>query len=251
MLNGSVEGRCHARNFNAIIPQHQLLGGNNSMRNIEMVKASRKMRKAGRRGTRRVVKRGGSRKMTRRSRSRSRGGCWSGGSHAGIDDMSMEAASKLSLAQGGDYQTIHSKQHGGMAPVGYTGVLDDSLRASARIAVLDQSVGAIQGMSDQSGGGRRKKAKKTMKAKKSKKAKKTMKAKKSKNAKKIAHKFIMAMLKNLRKKQRGGSTHALTQAQDYSAPGMLLSPAAEARALAGMNPEWKLATDPSAFAPKM
>lgn len=202
-----------------------------------MVKASRKMRKAGRRGTRRVVKRGGSRKMTRRSRSR--GGCWSGGSHAGIDDMSMEAASKLSLAQGGDYQTIHSKQHGGMAPVGYTGVLDDSLRASARIAVLDQSVGAIQGMSDQSGGGRRKKAKKTMKAKK------------SKNAKKIAHKFIMAMLKNLRKKQRGGSTHALTQAQDYSAPGMLLSPAAEARALAGMNPEWKLATDPSAFAPKM
>jgi len=32
---------------------------------------------------------------------------------------------------------------------------------------------------------------------------------------------------------------------------MLLSPADEARALGGMNPEWKLATDPTAFAPKM
>jgi hypothetical protein len=50
---------------------------------------------------------------------------------------------------------------------------------------------------------------------------------------------------------RGGFAYALSQAQDYSAPGMLLSPAGEARALAGMNPEWKLATDPSAFAPKL
>lgn len=235
------------------------------MRNIEMVKASRKMRKAGRRGTRRVVKRGGARKMTRRSRSRSRsrGGCWSGGSPASVNDMSMEAASKLSLAQGGDYQNIHSKQHGGMAPVGYTGVLDDSLRASARIAVLDQSVGAIQGMSDQSGGGRIKNIKKSMKAllrrvkntKKSTKAfllrgfKAIRKVLKAKKGKKSTRKNTMAM--RMRKKQRGGSTHALTQAQDYSAPGMLLSPAAEARALAGMNPEWKLATDPSSFAPKM
>jgi len=53
------------------------------------------------------------------------------------------------------------------------------------------------------------------------------------------------------RRMRGGFAYALSQAQDYSAPGMLLSPAGEARALAGMNPEWKLATDPSAFAPKM
>jgi len=53
------------------------------------------------------------------------------------------------------------------------------------------------------------------------------------------------------RRMRGGFAYALSQAQDYSAPGMLLSPAGEARALAGMNPEWKLATDPSAFAPKL
>jgi hypothetical protein len=66
----------------------------------------------------------------------------------------------------------------------------------------------------------------------------------------------MAMLKKLNKKrragskrQRGGAAYALTQAQDYSAPGMLLSPSAEARALGGMNPEWKLASDPTSFVP--
>lgn len=57
--------------------------------------------------------------------------------------------------------------------------------------------------------------------------------------------------KKATRRMRGGFAYALSQAQDYSAPGMLLSPAGEARALAGMNPEWKLATDPSAFAPKM
>jgi hypothetical protein len=64
------------------------------------------------------------------------------------------------------------------------------------------------------------------------------------------------MLKKLtkklsRKKQRGGMPYALTQAQDYSTPGMLLSPSAERAALGHMNPEWKLAADPSSFAPKM
>ena len=63
-------------------------------------------------------------------------------------------------------------------------------------------------------------------------------------------KKLMAKKRGTRR-MRGGFAYALSQAQDYSAPGMLLSPAAEARALAGMNPEWKLATDPSAFAPKM
>ena len=68
--------------------------------------------------------------------------------------------------------------------------------------------------------------------------------------------MTMKMMKKMMGKRgtrrmRGGFAYALSQAQDYSAPGMLLSPAGEARALAGMNPEWKLATDPSAFAPKM
>jgi len=187
-----------------------------------MAKASsRKMRKSTRRSGGRKGSRKGSRRMNRRASRR----CWSGGAPASVDDSSMNGPSRLSLAQGGDYAAIHAKQHGGMAPVGYTGVLDDSLRATARVAVLDESMSAIQGMSDQAGGGRRRKGKK------------------------FTHKNIMAMLKKLNKKKQRGGAYALTQAQDYSAPGMLLSPSAEARALGGMNPEWKLASDPTAFIP--
>ena len=204
---------------------------------------------------------------------------------AGVSDNSMLEASKMSLAQGRDYLSHHTAQHGGMAPVGYTGVLDDSLRATARVGVLDESMGAIQGMSDQSGGGKRRgmsmkrmlRGAKGMSLKLMKRMRKmmglkggkmmyggkrkamTMKMMKKMMAKKggkmmYGGKKRKAMTMKMMKKMmgmRGGFAYALSQAQDYSAPGMLLSPAGEARALAGMNPEWKLATDPSAFAPKM
>jgi len=92
-------------------------------------------------------------KKMRKSRGRSRYSrrCWSGGA-APLTDTSMDGSSKMNLAQGTDYASIHKGQHGGMAPVGYTGMLDDSLRATARVGVLDESIQAIQGMSDQSGG---------------------------------------------------------------------------------------------------
>jgi len=160
-----------------------------------------------------------------------------GGGAASVTDTSMNSMSKQSLAQGGDYQSIHSNQHGGMAPVGYTGMLDDSLRSYARVGVLDESIAAASGMSDQGGGGRRKFRSKTAMKKY-----------------KLANKKMMKMMrsrpmKSRRMRQRGGSHFSLSQAQDYSAPGMLLSPSAEARALGGMNPEWKLASDPTAFVP--
>ena len=188
---------------------------------------------------------------------------------AGVNDNSMLEAGKMNFAQGRDYLSYHTAQHGGMAPVGYTGVLDDSLRATARVAVLDESMGAIQGMSDQSGGGKRRgpKGRRGMSMKMAmKKMKKMMGLKGGKmmyggqkmcgGQKMYGGKKRMTMKKMKKGKKgtrrmRGGFAYALSQAQDYSAPGMLLSPAGEARALAGMNPEWKLATDPSAFAPKM
>ena len=177
-------------------------------------------RKAGRKGSRKM--RGGK-------------GCMMyGGAQAvlpaSVNDSSMKAPSALSLAQGGDYEVLHRNQHGGfIAPVGHTGMLPADLQASARVLPTMQSLAAASGMQD--GGARRR-------------------------GKKINHRAIMAMLKKLNKKmksrkQRGGMPYALTQAQDYSTPGMLLSPTAEKAALAGMNPEWKLASDPSAFAPKM
>jgi hypothetical protein len=145
----------------------------------------------------------------------------------------MLSASKLSAAQGLDYERIHLGQHGGAAvslansaPPGYTGMLDDSLRATARLEVLDQSISGIQGMSDQSGGGRRSRRSRRSRSKKGRK-----------------------MMGGKRKKMCGGSGFTLANAQDAGAPGMLLSPNQEATALQGMNPEWKLAMDPGAFKP--
>lgn len=74
-------------------------------------------------------------------------------SPAELTDVTMKTATTASMKQGGDFFGYHKAQHGGMAPVGYTGVLDDALRASARIATLDSSLGEIRGMKDQAGGG--------------------------------------------------------------------------------------------------
>jgi hypothetical protein len=72
----------------------------------------------------------------------------------------------MSMAQGGDFFGYHAKQHGGMAPVGYTGMLDDALRGSARVSPLDQAGAAILGLKDQAGGRRQKRATKKRATKK-------------------------------------------------------------------------------------
>ena len=204
-----------------------------------MAKLSRKGRKGSRKATRNNTRRMGMRRLR-------------GGAQlvvpAGVSDNSMMAASKLNLAQGNDYASLHVGQHGGMAPVGHTGMLDDSLRAIARVGVLDQSMTAASGMSDQSGGRRRKGSRKG--GRKGRRG-----SRKGRRAPKISHQQIMRMLVRLNKKSRrmrgGSAAPSLTHAQDYSAPGMLLSPGAERIAVNGMNPEWKLATDVSAFSPTM
>jgi len=186
-----------------------------------MRKMSRKMKRGRRVSTRRM--RGGAQTVI----------------PASLSDSSMAGPGRMNLGQGTDYLRLHMGQHGGAAvslasaaPMGHTGVLDNSLRDYARVGVLDQSLDAIKGMQD--GGGKR--------------------------GRRMNHKLIVAMLKKLnkkltkhasRRKQRGGMPYALTQAQDYSTPGMLLSPSAERAALGHMNPEWKLAADPTSFAPKM
>ena len=189
--------------------------------------------------------------MSRRKR------CWAGGAQtvfpASVNDESMLSASKLSLAQGADYESLHSAQHGGAAvslssaaPVGDTGMLDSSLRDIARVTVLDQSMGAIQGMRDQSGGMRRKKN--SMRKKKGGMRKKnSMRKKKGMSRKKQGGMRKKNSMR--RRKMRGGSAYSLSNAQDFGAPGMLLSPNQQATALSGMNPEWKLAEDPGAFKP--
>jgi hypothetical protein len=190
---------------------------------------------------RKSSRKGGGRKGSRKTTLRRRGRCWRGGANqiispAGVDDVSMNSSSNQNLSQGTDYQRIHVGQHGGAAvslasaaPPGYTGMLDDSLRATARIAVLDQSMQSIQGMSDQSGGGRRKSRR--------------SKSRRSKSSRRKGKNMVR------RRKRQGGGASSLSHAQDVGAPGMLLSPSQEAQALRGMNSEWRLASDPGAFKP--
>ena len=231
---------------------------------IEMVKysrgkassrkaSSRKGKKSSRKG-RGASRRGASRKsrISRKMRMLMMRGGAQLYSPAGVDDATMMSSSKMNLAQGSDYQQIHANQHGGAAfdlnssaPVGYTGVLDQSLRATAHLGPLDASLNSIRGMSDQSGGARRSKGRKSA-------TRRAVAAiKKLKNMFKKMAKRGRAMMSRKRK-QRGGSASSLAGAADYSSPGMLLSPAMENRALLGMHTqEWKLAADPTSFAPKM
>lgn len=140
-----------------------------------------------------------------------------------LTDVSMEGPSKQSIAQGVDFFGYHAKQHGGMAPVGSTGVLDDNLRTYARLAPLDKSFTEIVGMRDQTGGKRGKR--------KGRKGGKTRKSRKV-------------------RKMRGGAMPALNP-METSAPGTLLPPALQRVALSTMSPEWKLAENPTSFAPKL
>lgn len=207
------------------------------------------MRKKGRKGSRKAGRKGSrktGRKASRKSGRSYKKRCWNGGAQtvfpATVNDTSMHSPSKLNHAQGQEYESLHAGQHGGAAvslasaaPPGYTGMLDDSLRATARIGVLDESMQAIQGMSDQSGGGPRRRV--------SRRGSRSGKRSGSRSSKRRGSRSTR------KRKMRGGSGFTLANAQDVGAPGMLLSPSQQAQALQGMNPEWKLATDPGAFKP--
>ena len=197
-------------------------------------KASRKNRK-GRKNSRRVM----------------RGG-WVVMNPADLTDTSMDNSAKQSLAQGGEYNKLHAGQHGGGAilegaPVGTTGVLDSSLREAAYLNPLDKSLAAIQGMSDQSGG-RRKGSRKGRKASRKGASRKGRKGSR-KGRKGASRKGRKASRKGRKgsRKMRGG--FSLNPA-DFSAAGTLLPAELQSKALATMNPEWKLAENPAAFAPK-
>lgn len=207
---------------------------------LEMV-ARRRGTKKSRRSSRRR-----SRVSMRRRRMGSARRCWSGGANnmspSPVDGDVMAGPSKMNLAQGGDYNNIHRGQHGGAAvtlggaPVGDTGMLDDSLRAAARVTPLDQSVGAIQGMSDnpQGGGARRRRG--SRRGRKGKKGSRKGKKRGSRSTRR-------------RKSMYGGAAYSLSGAGDAGAPGMLLSPDQEAAALKGMHSDWKTAGDVTLYTP--
>ena len=164
-----------------------------------------------------------------------------GGQGSNVGNTSMNLPYKVNTLQGQEYLSQHANQHGGVANVGYTGVLpnelrhearlqaggvadvgytgmlDAGLRESARMNTLDNSYNEIASMKDQGGGGRRRR--------------KSRKSRKSR--------------KNGRKSRRylsGGSS-------PVDAPTLLLPVDIEKQAVMGMNPEWKLAENPTSFNP--
>lgn len=191
-----------------------------------------------------------------------------------MNDASMNSAKGLSMEQGKEYASLHAGQHGGAAvslaaaaPLGYTGMLDESLRAIARVGPIDQAIGQIQGMSDQSGGARRRRrgTYRLRNAARNFRYGFTHPVKVTRKRTAVLFKNLKSSLKRLskavknvakpskmskRRRMRGGAGAQIGPMADYAAPGMLLGPAQEARALMGMNPEWKLAADPTSFAPK-
>lgn len=116
-------------------------------------------------------------------------------------------------------------------------ILPEALRASARMLPLDNDYNVIKNLRDQDGGRRNRKASRKSK-------KNTRKGRKGRKASRKAS----TSRKNRKYVKRGGS-YDLAMASPYGAPTMLLSAAQEAKALGGMNSEWKLAENPMAFAP--
>ena len=151
------------------------------------------------------------RKSKRSTRRRQRGGF-------------VEMPSTASNLQGQNFLSKHEGQRGGMANINHNEALPTDLHGAARLTGLDASFAAIQGMKDQAGGRKQRQSKHRKvhggSRKGSKKSRKTRRS----------------------RRMRGGD------APVTDSP-MLLSGGQEASAVAQMNPEWKLAENPSAFTP--
>jgi len=212
-----------------------------------------------------------------------------------IGDSSMNGSSELSLAQGKNYDSIHSNQHGGQnmlptnstmntsmpqmntsmsgmnssmpqmnssmsmppmnssmpqmnssmsmpqmnasrnmmmggqAPVGDQGLLESGLRGAGHLGPLDRSFSEIAGMKDQAGGRRRRRHRSTKGKAKRGGRRSTKKGKKRSTRR--------------RRTMRGGEA-------PVNSPDMLLNGGQAQEAVNGMNPEWKLVEDASAFNPR-
>lgn len=161
---------------------------------------------------------------------------------------SMKPMVAQSLAQGQQFANIHANQHGGGLDAGpFPGavteesMLPQNLQAAARVAPLNAALNAIANMKDpgQAGGARKRKGRKM-----SKKARKT-----SKKSRKASKKGRKASRKTGRsRRMRGGAAYDSNPAP-FGGPSMLLDSTQMAKALSGMNAEWKLAENPAAFAP--
>lgn len=173
-------------------------------------------------------------------------------------NLAGSSPSQMSLAQGNQYAGYHMNQHGGVAP--YPGEVVGSglpaeLHASARTLPLDGYFNDIRGLKDpnQMGAGRRGRKNRKASRKGRKAERKNRKASRKvyrKSTRKNGRKGSRRNRRNTRRNMAGGGAVYNSEPASVSAPGLLLDPATEAKAIRGMNPEWYLAPDPNAFTPK-
>jgi hypothetical protein len=134
------------------------------------------------------------------------------------------------------------------------------MREAARVTPIDQSLSAIRGMSDQSGGSRRRRNSRGRYTKKHGGARKNhCGGRRRRNTKKHDGRRNMRggqpapvdMPGTLlgggrrRRKMRGGNMPMMVPAS-ADAPGMILP---DSQTVGGMNPEWNLAKSPTSFIP--
>lgn len=165
-------------------------------------------------------------------------------------NLAGSSPSQMSLAQGNQYASYHMNQHGGVAP--YPGEVENStlpqeLHASARTTPLDGYFNDIRGLKDpnQMGAGRRRRKGSRKARKASRKGRKGRKG-----SRKGSRRNMRRNTRRNRRNMNGGGAVYNPEPASTSAPGLLLDPATEAKAIRGMNPEWYLAPDPNAFTPK-
>jgi hypothetical protein len=172
-----------------------------------------------------------------------------------VNDMSMKGPMDMSLSQGQQFASFHANQHGGALSGGpYPGVVTEealispTMAVAARTAPLNAALTEIRGMTDQAGG-RRKRRTRNRSTRSRKGRKNSRKGRKNsrkgrKNSRK-GRKNNMSMRRR-RNNMMGG---AVLSPAATSAPGLLLPSGLEAKAVSGMNAEWKLAENARAFAP--
>lgn len=169
-----------------------------------------------------------------------------------VGDMSMKGPMNMSMAQGQQYADFHKNQHGGSLSGGpYPGVVTEealipaSMAASARTAPLNAALNEIKGMSDQAGGKR--KRRNTMR--KGRKNRKNTRKNRRNNNMSMRRRRNNNMSMRRRRNNMNMMGGAVFSPAAVTAPGLLLPSGLEAKAVSGMNAEWKLAENPRAFAP--
>jgi hypothetical protein len=163
----------------------------------------------------------------------------------------------INLAQGQQFAAYHANQHGGQAPFPSAVVdstLPKDLAASARLLPLDAAFAEIRQFgpeADLKGGSRRKgrKGRKTRKGRKgSRKQRGGLYRWGGGGRRSTAFQNMLGGRRSAFQNMMGGSAQDMTHPMDVADEGkMLIPPSLQAQA--GLNPEWKLAENPTSFNP--